>query len=88
MVIGTQALAAYEFAAGFLSRLPRPRLLVGAGSRLTLRPRRDPPADLLARLHRVDRSFRPFPAQGLSPSNKTGFRLSFLSPPTARASHG
>jgi len=89
MVIGTQALAAYEFAAGVFIETPKTSpCWSGAGSRLTLAaPAEIPPADLLARLHRVDRSFQALPGPGFVAVNKTGFRLSFLSPPTARASH-
>jgi hypothetical protein len=89
MVIGTQALAAYEFAAGVFIEAPKTSTLwSGAGSRLTLAaPAMIPPAELLARLRRADRSFQVLPGPAFVAVNKTGFRVSFLSPPTIRAPH-
>ncbi|MGA9755583.1 MAG: GSU2403 family nucleotidyltransferase fold protein [Desulfobaccales bacterium] len=89
MVIGTQALAAYEFAAGVFIEAPKASpFWSGAGSRLTLAaPAAIPPAELLARLRRADRSFQALPGPGFVAVNKTGFRVSFLTPPTVRPPH-
>jgi hypothetical protein len=87
VVIGTQALAAYEFAAGVFIEIPKTSPgWPGAGRGLTLAaPALAPPADLLARLRRVDRSFQALPGPGLAAVTKTGFRVSFVSPAAARA---
>jgi hypothetical protein len=89
MVMDTHALHAFEFAAGVFIDCPRTSpFWSGAGSRLTLAaPAAIPPAELLARLRRADRSYKTLPGEGLAAVNKTGFRVSFLSPPTARAPH-
>ena len=89
MVIGTQALAAYEFAAGVF--IETPKTSPGGwetGSGLTLAaPALIPPAELLARLRRADRSFQALPGPEMVAVTKTGFRVSFVSPPTVRAPH-
>jgi hypothetical protein len=89
MVIGTQALAAYEFAAGVFIETPKTSPgWSGAGSRLTLAaPAAMPPEEFLRLLRRADRSYKTLPGEGLAAVNKTGFRVSCLSPPTARAPH-
>jgi hypothetical protein len=89
MVIGTQALAAYEFAAGVFIETPKNSPgWSGAGGRLTLAaPALIPPAELLARLRRADRSFQVHPGPGFVAAADTGFRVSFVSPPTAPAPH-
>ncbi len=89
MVIGTQALAAYEFAAGVFIETPKASPCgPGAGSRLTLAaPARVPPAELLARLRRADRSFQVLPGAAFVAVTKTGFRVSCVSPPTVQAPH-
>lgn len=89
MVIGTQALAAYEFAAGvFIETAKTSPGWSGAASRLTLAaPAAVPPAELLARLRRADRSYEILPGEGLAVVNKAGFQVSFVSPSTARAPH-
>ena len=89
LVIGTQALAAYEFAAGVFIDCPKTSpCWSGAGSRLTLAATAAmPPEEFLHLLRRADRSYKTLPGEGLAAVNKTGFRVSFLSPPTARAPH-
>ena len=89
MVIGTQALAAYEFAAGvFIETAKTSPGRWGAGGGLTLAaPAAVPPAELLARLHRADRSFQVLPSPGFVAVSKTGFQVRFVSPPTVRAPH-
>jgi hypothetical protein len=89
MVIGAQALAAYEFAAGVFIEIPRTSPgWTGAASRLTLAaPARVPPDELLARLRRADRSFQALPGPGLVAVTKTGFQVSCLSPPAVRTPH-
>ena len=66
MVIGTQALGAYEFAAGVFIETPKTSpCWSGAASRLTLAGarRRSPRDELLARLRRADRSFQALPGR-------------------------
>ena len=89
MVIGPQALAAYEFAAGVFIETPKTSpCWSAAGSRLTLAaPAAIPPAELLARLGRADRSFQTLPGPGFVAVNKSGFQVNFVSPSTARAPH-
>jgi hypothetical protein len=89
LVIGTQAVAAYEFAAGVFIEIPRTSPgWSGAASRLTLAaPARVPPDELLSRLRRADRSFQALPGPGLVAVTKTGFQVSFVSPPAARPPH-
>jgi hypothetical protein len=89
LVVGTQALAAYEFAAGvFIETAKTSPGWWEAGSRLTLAaPALIPPAELLARLRRADRSFQALPGPGFVAVAKTGFRVSVVNPPTARPSH-
>ena len=75
MVIGTQALAAYEFAAGFLSRLPRPRFAGwGPAAGSPWRPRRrSPQPNSWPGCTGPTALFRPSPVQGLSPLPKPAF---------------
>jgi hypothetical protein len=89
VVIGTQALAAYEFAAGVFIETPKTSPgWSGGGSRLTLAaPALIPPAELLAWLRRADRSFQAQPGPEFAAVTKTGFRVSFVSPPTVLAPH-
>ena len=89
MVIGTQALEAYEFAAEVFIETPKTSPgWVEAGSRLTLAaPAMVPPDELLALLRRGDRSFQLLPGPGLVAATKTGFKVSFVSPPPVRAPH-
>jgi hypothetical protein len=87
MVIGTQALAAYEFAAGVFIETPKTSPgWPGTGSQLTLAaPAAPSPAEFLTRLRRADRSFQVLPGPEFVAVAKTGFRVSFVSPPTVRA---
>jgi hypothetical protein len=86
MVIGTQALHAFEFAAGVFIRAPKTSpFWSGAGRRLTLLAAAEiPPERLLGLLGRVDRSFRARPGDNLTAVNKHGFLVRFLRPPAAR----
>jgi hypothetical protein len=89
MVVDTHALHAFEFAAGVFIDCPATSpCWSGAGSRLTLAaPAAMPPEEFLRLLRRADRSYKTLSGEGLAAVNKTGFRVSFLSPPTARAPH-
>jgi hypothetical protein len=87
MVIGTQALHAYEFAAGVFIDSPKTSpFWSGAASRLTLATAAElPPAEFLVRLRRADRSFQLLSGDDLAAINKTGFVVRLLRPPTIRS---
>jgi hypothetical protein len=87
MVIGAQALHAFEFAAGVFIEAPKTSLFwSGAGHRLTLLAAADiPPERILGLLSRVDRSFRARPGDDLAAVNKHGFLVRLLRPPAARS---
>jgi hypothetical protein len=86
LVIGTQALHAFEFAAGVFIEAPKTSpFWSGAGHRLTLLAAAEiPPERLLGLLGRVDRSFRACPGGDLAAANKGGFLVRCLRPPAAR----
>jgi hypothetical protein len=87
MVIGTQALHAFEFAAGVFIEAPKTSpFWSGAGHRLTLLAAAEiPPEKFLGLLARVDRSFRARPGDDLAAANKHGFLVRCLRPPAARS---
>jgi hypothetical protein len=87
MVIGTQALHAFEFAAGVFIEAPKTSpFWSGAGHRLTLLAAAEIPSErLLGLLSRVDRSFRARPGDDLAAANKHGFLVRCLRPPAARS---
>jgi hypothetical protein len=89
LVIGTQALHAYEFAAGVFIDPPKASpFWSGSRHRLTLLAAAEiPAAQLLGLLHGADRSFQALPGDDLAAVNKAGFLVRFLTPPTAPPPH-
>jgi hypothetical protein len=87
VVIGTQALHAYEFAAGaFIVPPPASLFWSGSHNRLTLAATGPFPPDLaLSLLRRADRSFELLPGNDLAAVNRHGFQVSFLRPPAPQA---
>ncbi len=85
LVIGTQALHAYEFAAGvFIDPPPASPFWSGSRHRLTLLAAAEmPPAQLLGLLPGADRSFQALPGDDLAAVNKAGFLVRFVKPPPA-----
>jgi hypothetical protein len=84
MVLGSQALYAYEFAAGVSLTAPKTSLLrEGAGQRLTLAASVSSPADLLQVLRRTDRSFQPR-GDGWEAVNRDGFQVRLITPLSPR----
>jgi len=85
-VIGTQALHAYEFAAGVFIDVPKgSRFWSGAAQKLSLAAAKPmPPDDLLHLLRQADRSFQPLPGNGFKALNKTGFLVTLARPPVVR----
>jgi hypothetical protein len=86
-VIGTQALYAYEFAAGVFIDTPKNSpFWSDAPQQLTLATAAPIPSDqLLSLLRQADRSFNPLPDNGFQAVNKVGFQVRFLRPPTFRS---
>jgi hypothetical protein len=87
LVIGTQALHAFEFAAGAFIDTPKTSPFWDGGGRgLTLAATTEISSDrLLPLLRRADRSFRALPGPGLAVVNQHGFLLKCLRPPLARS---
>jgi hypothetical protein len=87
LVIGTQALHAFEFAAGAFIDTPKTSpFWAGGGRGLTLAATAEITSDrLLPLLRRADRSFRALPGPGLAVVNQHGFLLRCLRPPQARS---
>jgi hypothetical protein len=87
MVIGTQALHAYEFAAGaFIVPPPTSPFWSGSHNHLTLAATPSIPPDLgLSLLRRADRSFRLLPGDDQTAVNRHGFLVRFIRPPGPRA---
>jgi hypothetical protein len=87
LVVGTQALHAYEFAAGVFIDAPKTSpFWSGAASRLTLATAAElAPGEFLRRLRRADRSFQLLPGDDLAAVNKAGFTVKLLRPPTIRS---
>jgi len=86
MVIDTQALHAYEFAAGvFIAAPPESLFWAGAAQRLTLAATAEvAPDQFLALLRRGDRSFQTLPGEVLAAVNKAGFLVRWLRTTAAR----
>ncbi len=86
MVIGTQALHAYEFAAeAFIEAPETARFWTGEGQKLTLAGAGPvAPEDLLRLLRRADRSFRLPSASETAAVNKAGLTVRLLRPSAAR----
>jgi len=86
MVMGAQALHAFEFAAGVFLETPKDSpLWSGAGQGLTLLAAAEiPPNKFLGLLSRVDRSFGVRPGHDLTAANQHGFLVRVLRPPTER----
>ena len=86
MVLGTQALHAYEFAAGAFIDSPKTSpFWSGTASRLTLATAAGLPADeFLRRLRRAERSFQLLPGEDPAAVNKSGLVVRLLRPPTIR----
>lgn len=82
MVIGGNAIHAFEFAAGvFLESSETLNLLGISGGSLTLATHRQaPPAELLALLRKADRSFAAVGGQGFRAVNRGGYLVQILSP--------
>jgi hypothetical protein len=82
MVIGGNAIHAFEFAAGvFLESSETLDLLAISGGSLTLATHRQaPPAELLALLRKADRSFVASGGQGFRAVNRGGYLVQILSP--------
>ena len=87
LVVNTQALHAYEFAAGVFIDAPKTSpFWSGAASRLTLATAAElPPGEFLRRLRRAERSFQLLPGDDLAAVNKAGFAVRLLRPPTIRS---
>jgi hypothetical protein len=87
MVIGTQALHAFEFAAGAFIDPPKTSPFWSRShNRLTLAATAAVPPDLgLSLLRRADRSFRLLSGDDLAAVNQHGFLVRFLRPPGVRA---
>jgi hypothetical protein len=86
LVIGTQALHAFEFAAGAFIDSPKTSPFWSGGRhRLTLVLTMEISADrLLPLLRRADRSFQVLPGPDLAAVNQRGFLVRFFRPPLAR----
>ncbi len=86
MVIGSQALNAFEFAARVFIDVPKGSpFWAGAAQKLTLASLAPvAPDELLSLLRQADRSFQPIPGNGFLAVNKAGFRVRWLRPPAVR----
>jgi hypothetical protein len=86
LVIGTQAMHAFEFAAGAFMEAPKGSpFWAGAAHRLTLASAAAvAPEELLRLLRQADRSFQPIPGDGFEAVNKAGFRVRWRRPPALR----
>jgi hypothetical protein len=87
LVIGTQALHAFEFAAGaFIDSPKNSPFWSGDHNRLTLAVTTEMSSDrLLPLLRRADRSFRTLPGPELAAVNQHGFLVRCFRPPPARS---
>jgi hypothetical protein len=87
MAVGTQALHAYEFAAGVFIDAPKTSpFWPGADSRLTLATAAELPAGkFLRQLRRADRSYQLLPGDHLAAVNKAGLVVRLLRPPSIRS---
>jgi hypothetical protein len=85
-VIGTQALNAFEFAAGVFIDAPKDSpFWSSAAQRLTLAASTPvPPDDLMSLLRQADRSFHTLPGDGFTATNKAGFLVRLVLPPAVR----
>ena len=85
-VIGTQALHAFEFAAGVFIDTPKDSpFWSDAAHNLTLAAATPvAPDDLLRLLRQADRSFQTRPGNGFEAVNKAGFRVRCVRPPRLR----
>lgn len=86
-VIGTQALSAFEFAAGVFIDVPKGSpFWTDAGQKLTLASAAPvAPDDLLSLLRQADRSFQALPGNGFQAVNEAGFLVRSVRPPALRA---
>jgi hypothetical protein len=86
-VIGTQALHAFEFAAGVFIETPKASpFWSDTNQSLTLAAAKPvPPDDLLRLLRQADRSFQSLPGNGFQAVNKAGFLVKCVQPPGMRA---